>query len=138
MAAKEIKFGADGADLGDFFPARNRLGQRTQLVDRCGHGFFNTAPHGHRVAAGGNVARALAEDGSRQDRGRRGAVARLVVGAARDLADHLGAHIFELVLELDFFRDGHAVLGDARCPETLVEHDVAPLGAQGDLHGIRQ
>jgi hypothetical protein len=44
-------------------------------------------------------------------------------------AHHLGAHVLELVLKLDFLGDGDAVLGDAGCAERLVEHDVAALGA---------
>jgi hypothetical protein len=36
-------------------------------------------------------------------------------------ADHLGAHVLELVFELDFLGDGDAVLGDARRAERLVD-----------------
>jgi hypothetical protein len=60
----------------------------------------------------------------------------VVVGLLGDLAHHLGAHVLELVLELDLLRHRHAVLGDARCAEALVEHDVAALGAERHLHGI--
>ena len=42
-----------------------------------------------------------------------GAVAGRVVGLLGDLAHHLGAHVLELVLELDLLGDGDAVLGDA-------------------------
>ena len=42
-----------------------------------------------------------------------------------DLAHHLRAHVFELVLKLDFFRDGNAVLGNAGSAEALVDNDVA-------------
>ena len=80
---------------------------------------------------------------SRDDRlgenGRGGrAVAGDVVGLGCDFAHHLRAHILELVLKLDFLGDGHAVLGDARCAEGLVENDVAALGAKRHLHGIGQ
>ena len=53
-----------------------------------------------------------------------------------DLADHLGAHVLELVCKLDFLGDRHAVLGDARSAEGLFEDDVAALGTERDLHGI--
>ena len=53
-----------------------------------------------------------------------------------DLAHHLGAHVLELVFELDFLGDGHAVLGDAGRAEALVEHDIAALGAEGHPHRI--
>ena len=54
----------------------------------------------------------------------------------RDLAQHLRAHILELVLELDLLGDGDAVLGDAGRAEALVEDDVAALGAERDLHRV--
>jgi hypothetical protein len=53
-----------------------------------------------------------------------------------DLADHLRAHVLELVRELDLLRDAHAVLGDAGCAERLVENDVAALGPERDLDRI--
>src|SRR5262249_23757691 len=73
------------------------------------------------------------------EHGRRGrAVAGEVTGLDRDLLDHLRAHVLELVGELDFLRDGHAVLGDAGCTERLVEHHVAALGAERDAHRVRE
>src|SRR3546814_18883751 len=54
----------------------------------------------------------------------------MVVGFGRDSLDHLRAHILELVFQFDFLRDGDAILGDARCAETLVDQDVAALGAE--------
>src|SRR3546814_5456070 len=53
-----------------------------------------------------------------------------------DCAHHLGAHVLELVLELDFLGDGDAVLGDARGAERLVEYDIAALGAERHLDGV--
>src|SRR5829696_9081024 len=44
-----------------------------------------------------------------------------------DLAHHLGAHVLELVLELDFLRDRHPVLGHPGRAEGLLDHDVAAL-----------
>src|SRR3954465_9383683 len=72
----------------------------------------------------------------RQHGSRRGAVAGLVVGLLGNFAHHLGAHVLELVLEFDLLGDGDAVLGDARCAERLVDHDVAALGTQRNLHRI--
>jgi hypothetical protein len=65
-----------------------------------------------------------------------GAVAGQIVGLGRDLAQHLRAHVLELVLELDLLGDGDAVLGDARCAEALLDHHVAALGAERDLDGV--
>src|SRR5207245_63654 len=85
---------------------------------------------------GGNRLRAFLDDRGREH-GRSGrAVPGDVGGLGRDLAYHLGAHVLELVLELDLLGDGDAVLGDAGSTEALVEHDVAALRAEGDLYRI--
>ena len=65
-----------------------------------------------------------------------GAVAGRVSRLGGDFAHHLGAHVLELVLKLDFLGDGDAVLGDAGRAERLVEHDIAPLRTERDLHRI--
>ena len=68
----------------------------------------------------------------------RGAVARRVVGLGRDLADELGAHVLEAVLDLDLLGDGHAVVDDGRGAELLLEDDVASARSEGDLDGVRE
>jgi hypothetical protein len=65
-----------------------------------------------------------------------GAVAGSIGRLGGDFAHHLGAHVLELVLKLDFLGDGDAVLGDAGSAERLVEHDVAALGAERHLHRV--
>src|SRR5207248_9052028 len=67
---------------------------------------------------------------------RRGAVAGDVVGRRGDLADELRALVLEDVLDLDLTSDRDAVVGDRRRAELLVEHDVAPLRAKGDLDRV--
>src|SRR5271157_2756291 len=79
---------------------------------------------------------AFAPDRLRQHRRRGGTVTGGVAGLAGDRAHHLRAHVLELVGQFDFLGDGHAVLGDARGAEALVEHDVAALGAQRHLHRV--
>ena len=66
-----------------------------------------------------------------------GAVARDVVGGGGHLAYELGALVCERILDLDLTSDGNAVVGDRRGAELLVDHDVAALGAERDLHGVR-
>src|SRR4029079_16850810 len=78
----------------------------------------------------------LAVDRLRQDRGRRRAVAGDVGRLGCDLADHLGAHVLERVLELDLLGDGDAVLGDRRGAELLLDDDVPALGAEGHLDRV--
>jgi hypothetical protein len=67
-----------------------------------------------------------------------GAVTGLIRGPRGDLAHQLRAHVLELVLELDILGDGHAVLGDARRTERLVEQDVAAFRAERHAHGMGQ
>ena len=59
-----------------------------------------------------------------------GAVAGDVVGLGGDLLHQLGAHVLEGVLELDLTGDGHAVVGDGRRAELLLEDDVAALAGR--------
>ena len=59
----------------------------------------------------------LRDDGLSQNCCGGGAVAGFVIGAAGDFFDHLRAHVFELVFQLDFFGNGNTVFGDARCAE---------------------
>ena len=91
-------------------------------------GLLDAAAHRHRVAAGHDVAGAFAEDRA----GEHGGGRRAVAGERRGLVGHfvheLGAHVLERVFELDFLADGHAVLGDGRAAERLVDDHVAAGG----------
>ncbi len=60
----------------------------------------------------------------------------MVVLTRGNLTDHLRAHVLELVGKLDFLGDGDAVLGDPGSAEALLDHDVAALRTERDLHGI--
>jgi hypothetical protein len=80
----------------------------------------------------------LADDRLGENCGGGGAVTGGVVGLRGDLADHLRAHVLELVLELDLLGDGNAVLGDARGAERLVDNDIAPLRAQRHSDGVSE
>src|SRR3989344_5314421 len=128
----------DRRDLRDLAVRLDRLGVRLEILDDGGDGKVDAALDVHRVHPRGDRLRAFADDRLREH-GRGGrAVAGLVVLLACDLPQHLRAHILELVGKLDFLGDGDAVLGDARCAEAFVYHDVAALGAQRDLHCIRK
>src|SRR5882724_13438934 len=87
---------------------------------------------------GGDELRALAEDGLSEHGGSRGSVTGDVAGLRRNFTHHLCAHVLELVFELDFLGNGHAVFGDGRSAEGLLDHDVAALGTERDLDGIRE
>ena len=112
------------------------LGVGEQTLDDGRDGLLDTAAHGDRVGAGGDVAQALAHERLGEHGGGGGAVARDVVGLLGDLLDELGADLLVGLLELDLLGDGHAVVGDRGSAPLLVEHDVAALRAQGDLDGV--
>ena len=109
-----------------------------QLFDDGSHRLVDAALEVHRVHARGHRLGALAHDRLGEHGRGGGAVTGDVAGLRSDLAHHLRAHVLELVGELDLLGDGHAVLGDAGCAEALVEHHVAALRAQRDLHCVGQ
>ncbi len=133
-----LAIGGDRADLLDLGAGRDAFGTFSKIGHHCVHRLVDAALQVHGVHAGGHRLGALAHDRLGQHRRRRGAVTGDVVGLGGDFAHHLRAHVLELVGKLDLLGDGHAVLGDARRAEGLVEHDVAPLGAEGDLDRVGQ
>jgi hypothetical protein len=111
------------------------LGILLELGDDRGDGLVDAALQVHRVGRRRRSWRLRGDRLGEHGRGG-GAVAGDVVGLGGDFAHHLGAHVLELVLELDLLGDGDAVLGDARGAEGLVDDDVAALGAERDLDGV--
>ena len=128
--------GGDGGHAGDLLLAGDLLALLLDGLDGLVDGLLDAALDGHRVGAGGDHAQALAHDGLGEQGGGGGAVTGDVVGLGGDFLDQLGALVLEDVLELDLAGDGHAVVGDGGGAELLVEHDIAALGAEGDLDGV--
>src|SRR6185503_9309418 len=114
LADFAVAIGRNDADLGNLVRAGNGLRARRQILDDLGDGEIDAALEIHRVHAGRDRLHALTDDRLGENGSGGGAVAGEVVGPAGDLAQHLRAHVLELVLELDFLGDGDAVLGDAR------------------------
>src|SRR5215213_9905432 len=129
--------GGDRRHAGDLVLAGDLLRLAADVIDDLVDGLLDAALERERVGAGGHVLQALADDRLREHGRRRGAVARDVVGRRGDLAHELGALVLEDVLDLDLTSDGHAVVRDGRGAELLVEDDVAPPGAKGDLDRVR-
>jgi len=94
------------------FWSRVGLARASSFGDDGFHGLVDAALDGHGIAAGSHELDAFGEDGLGQNGGGGGAVAGDVGGLGSDFLDHLGAHVLELVLKLDFLGHGHAVLGD--------------------------
>ncbi len=126
------------ADLGDFLGGGAGLGEFLQFSDDGYDGFVDTALQIHRVHAGGNKLHAFLHNRLCQHGGGGGAVAGDVRSLGSNFLHHLRAHVFKLVLELDFLRDRHAVLGDGGGAEAALEHHIAAFGAQGYFDRVGQ
>ena len=118
--------------------AGDRLGALGNARHDGGRGLFHAAAHPHRVGTGGNVFEAFTHQGLGQDGGGGGAIAGFVFGFAGHLLDQLGADVFKGILEFDLLGDRHAIVDDVGGTKFLLEHHIAPLGPDGDLHGIGQ
>src|SRR6185312_12927609 len=101
-------------------------------------GFFDAALQGHWIGSGSDRLYAFAVDGLGQNRGGGGAVSGYVGSLRSDFTHHLGAHVFQRVLEFDFFGYRHAVFGDGRRSEFLFDDYVAAFRAEGDFYSISQ
>ena len=109
-----VLVGAGGADLGDFLGILDLLGDALQLGDDGVDGKLNAALDLRGVGARGDVFQPLGEDGLGIDGRGGGAVTGHRAGLGGDLLDHLRAHVFVGIFQLDFLGDGDAVLGDDR------------------------
>src|SRR5712672_3548551 len=136
LADFRVAVGRDSADLGDFLVRGDLLGILDEVGDHGVDSQVDTALQIPRIHAGGNRLGAFPDDRRGQHSRGGGAVAGRIGRLGGDFAHHLGAHVLELVVKLDFLGDGDAVLGDAGSAERLVEHDVAALGAERDLDGV--
>src|SRR5690606_11532686 len=138
LADVVVGVGRDRTDLGNRLAVGGGLAHALQLLDGSHNGLVDAALEVHRVHAGGHALHAFAGQRLRQHGGGGGAVTGIVGSLACYFLDHLRAHVLELVGQFDFLGDGDAVLGDGRGAEALLEHDVAALGAQGDLDRVGQ
>src|SRR5207245_5812043 len=111
-------------------------GELLDLFDHGLDGLLDTDLELHRVGSRGDVAEALADHGLSEKRRRGGAVTGYIVGLGRHLAQELRAGVLHGVLELDLAHDRHAVVGDGRRAELLLEDDVAALGAESDAYRL--
>ena len=107
-------------------------------IDSSSDGLLHTALDVHRVCTGGDVLHTLIDEGLCQNGSGGRTVTGGVVRLGGDLANELCAHVLELVLQLDLLGDGDTVIGDERAAELLAQHNIAALGAQGDLNGVGQ
>ena len=65
-------------------------------------------------------------------------VTSVIVGTGGNVFDQLRAHVFEAVIQFDFFGNGNAVLGDGRSAEALLDNHVTAFRAQGRFYRVSQ
>ena len=128
--------GRDCADLGNLIIGFDFFGTLFNIAQSRRSRLFNTTFQIHRVHAGGNRFMAFADNCLRQNRGGCGAVTGDIIGARSHFADHLRAHVFKLIFQLDFFGNRYTVFGGARCAKCFIKHNIAAFRAQRHFHGI--
>jgi hypothetical protein len=133
-----VVVGGDGGDVRDLRVVDAGLRHLLERRHDGLHAPLDAALELHRVHAGGEILQALDDHRVRDDGRCRRAVARHLAGAGRGLAQQPGAHVLEVVLELDGLGHDHARVDDARRPEGLLEEHRAPARAQRDLDGVGQ
>ncbi len=136
LADRFVRVGGNSADLGDFLARSAGLGELLQLLDHGDDRLVDPAFQVHGVHSGGDELHAFLHDRLGENGGSRRAVTRDIRGLRGDFLHHLSAHVLELVLQLDFLGDRHAVLGHGRRTERALQHNVAALGAEGDLDRV--
>ena len=128
----------DVTNLCDFVTASNFTCTARNRFDHFVGRKVDTALKVHRVHAGSNRLVAFTNDGLCQNGCGRGAVTSQIGGFRRDFANHLCAHVFELVGQFDFFGDRNTVLGYARCTEGLFDNNVTAFRAKRYLDSVCQ
>ena len=117
--------GGQRRDAHEVVDAADRDGVVAQRIDDDGHGALDATAHPHRVGAGVDGAQSLADHRLGEHGGGRGAVTHQPVGLHGDFLDQLCAHVGERVAQLDFPRDGHAVVGDRGRSGELLQDGIA-------------
>ena len=136
QGADVLVAGGNGADAGDVLGPGHGLGDTLHCLDGGLSGLLDALLHDHGVCARGQILQTFADHGLGQNGGGGGAVAGDIVGLGGDFLDELCAHVLKSVLKLDLLGDGDAVVGDQGRAEFLIQHHIAALGAEGNLHGI--
>ena len=109
-----------------------------ELAGDEGDGLLDAALHRHRIGSSSNGLHAFAVNGLGKNGRGGGAVAGYVGGLRSDFADHLRAHVLEVVFQFNFFGYGYAVFSDGGRTEFLFDDHVAALGAESYLHSVSQ
>ncbi len=138
LADFEFAVSGDRANLSNFFRSVDLLCLLKQFSNNFSHCEVDTALEVHRVHASSNSLGTFLNDGLTENgRGCR-AVTGSVVGLRSHFAQHLCAHVFELVFQFDFLGNRYTVFGDAWCAEGLVDNNVTTLRAERYLNSVSE
>ena len=133
LADLGIKVGGDRRDLLGLGLRGHLRAQLLKLLDDVGDRLVHPPLHQHRIDAGHDGLQTFIINRLGHHRRRGRAVAGNVRSLAGDFLDHLGAHVFILVFQLDLLGHRHSVFGDGGRAERLLNDDVAAARAQGHL-----
>ncbi len=133
-----IAIGRNSTDLSNRFAVGTGDRQGFDLLYGGSNRFVDTALQVHRVHASSNGFQTLVNDGLCQNSCGSGAVTRVVRGFGSHFLHHLGAHVLQLVFQLDFFRHRYTVFGHGRRTERLIQNHIAAFGTQRYFNGICQ
>jgi len=133
-----VVVGGDRGDPGVVLLGLDRVRDAAQVLHQAPDGQVDAPLDQHRVTALADGLHAFLDDRLGDHGGGGGAVADDVIGLDGGFLDQLRAHVLELVLQVDFPRDGDTVVGDHRRAGDLLQDDVAALGAECRFHRFGQ
>ena len=114
----------DRTDLCDFRRTSNWLRTLNEVSNNSINRCVDAALEVHWVHTRCNRLHAFANNRLCKNSGSGRAVTGNIVGLRSNFANHLRAHIFELVFQFDFLGDGNAVLSDPRCAKAFVDDNI--------------
>ena len=138
LSDHDVGICGDRANLGDFLAGGAGLGDLLQFFYDGDDGLVDATLQIHRIHAGSHELHAFLHDRLCQHGGSGGTVTGDIRGLGSHFLEHLGAHVFEPVLEFDFLGDRHAVLGNGGGAKGALQHHIAALRAQGHLDRVGQ
>ena len=128
----------NSANAGNVLAAVDLLAVGLHSIHSSGNGLLHTALNVHGIRTRGHVLHAFVDQSLCQNGSRSGTVTSGIVGLGCHFADQLSTHVLKLILQLDLFCDGHAVIGDQRAAKLLGQNHIAAFGAKGNLYSIGQ
>ena len=109
-----------------------------QFVNQNVYCILNAFFKNHRVCTGCYVAQAFMYHSLCQNGCGGGAVACYVVGFGCNFFNKLCAHVFKRVFQFNIAGNGYTVVGNGRCAEFFLQHNVAAFRPKGYFYGISQ